>query len=76
LKRLDRAPYNTAVPVELRCVLCGRRPVDPAWHPFCSERCKLQDLARWLDGSYRIPGAPIPSDGSVPDSDSNPDDSN
>jgi endogenous inhibitor of DNA gyrase (YacG/DUF329 family) len=24
------------------------------WTPFCSERCKLQDLARWADGSYRL----------------------
>jgi endogenous inhibitor of DNA gyrase (YacG/DUF329 family) len=28
--------------------------VDERWRPFCSERCKLQDLARWLDGDYRI----------------------
>ena len=26
--------------------------------PFCSERCKLLDLGRWLDGDYRIPGEP------------------
>jgi endogenous inhibitor of DNA gyrase (YacG/DUF329 family) len=26
--------------------------------PFCSPRCKLADLSRWLDGSYRIPGDP------------------
>ncbi|MPY86390.1 MAG: DNA gyrase inhibitor YacG [Luteitalea sp.] len=26
------------------------------WRPFCSERCKLLDLSRWLDGSYRIRG--------------------
>jgi endogenous inhibitor of DNA gyrase (YacG/DUF329 family) len=38
------------------CVLCRRRRVDPGWRPFCSERCKLQDLARWADGSYRLPG--------------------
>jgi len=38
------------------CVFCRRRPVDPAWRPFCSERCKLQDLARWADGAYRVPG--------------------
>ena len=23
--------------------------------PFCSERCKLIDLGRWLDGKYQIP---------------------
>jgi endogenous inhibitor of DNA gyrase (YacG/DUF329 family) len=38
------------------CVFCRRHPVDPAWRPFCSERCKLQDLARWADGSYHVPG--------------------
>jgi uncharacterized protein len=38
------------------CVFCRRQPVDPAWRPFCSERCKLQDLARWADGAYAIPG--------------------
>lgn len=23
--------------------------------PFCSERCKLVDLGKWLDGKYVIP---------------------
>jgi endogenous inhibitor of DNA gyrase (YacG/DUF329 family) len=44
------------------CVFCRRHPVDPEWRPFCSERCKLQDLARWVDGIYRVPGEPV-SDG-------------
>ena len=26
--------------------------------PFCSERCKLVDLGRWLMGGYHVPGAP------------------
>jgi uncharacterized protein len=38
------------------CVGCRRRPVDPTWRPFCSERCQLQDLARWADEAYRVPG--------------------
>jgi uncharacterized protein len=25
--------------------------------PFCSDRCKLIDLGRWLDGKYQIPVA-------------------
>jgi hypothetical protein len=25
--------------------------------PFCSERCRLIDLGRWLGENYRIPGA-------------------
>jgi uncharacterized protein len=40
------------------CVLCRRHPVDPAWRPFCSERCKLQDLANWADGRYTVAGEP------------------
>jgi hypothetical protein len=38
------------------CAFCRKHPVDPAWRPFCSERCKLQDLARWADGTYRVAG--------------------
>ncbi len=41
------------------CVYCRKHPVDPRWRPFCSERCKLLDLARWADGAYRIPGEPV-----------------
>jgi endogenous inhibitor of DNA gyrase (YacG/DUF329 family) len=26
--------------------------------PFCSERCHLVDLGRWLGEEYRIPGEP------------------
>ncbi len=36
--------------------------MDPAWRPFCSERCKLLDLAKWIDGDYRVPGEPVPGD--------------
>ncbi|HEX8912761.1 MAG TPA: DNA gyrase inhibitor YacG, partial [Humisphaera sp.] len=43
------------------CPTC-RRPVrippddEPmGTYPFCSERCKLVDLGRWLDGRYQIP---------------------
>jgi len=42
------------------CVLCRRHPVEAAWRPFCSERCKLQDLARWARGEYRVPGEAVP----------------
>ena len=47
------------------CVFCRNKPVDPAWRPFCSKRCKVQDLARWADGTYTVPGdrLPEPDDG-------------
>ena len=44
------------------CVFCRRHPVQPAWQPFCSERCKLQDLAKWVDGDYRVPAEPLALD--------------
>ncbi len=43
------------------CAYCRRRPVEPAWRPFCSERCKLADLGRWFSGDYRIPGTAQPT---------------
>lgn len=30
-----------------------------AFAPFCSDRCRLLDLGAWLDGEYRIAGAPV-----------------
>jgi len=45
-----------------RCVYCRRQPADPAWRPFCSERCKMADLGRWLGGEYRVPGPPAVAD--------------
>jgi hypothetical protein len=34
--------------------------------PFCSNNCKLVDLGRWLDGSYRMPEADDGGDPGVP----------
>jgi endogenous inhibitor of DNA gyrase (YacG/DUF329 family) len=33
--------------------------------PFCSERCHLIDLGRWLDEEYRVPEEPDASGGGV-----------
>jgi uncharacterized protein len=46
------------VPARL-CVFCRRETAQAPWVPFCSERCKLQDLARWIDGRYRVPAEPV-----------------
>ena len=43
------------------CVLCGKRPVEQRWRPFCSERCRNEDLARWAEGRYRVPGERVSS---------------
>ena len=44
----DPAPKNRA------CPICGK-PAEPQHRPFCSRRCQLIDLGRWLKGDYRIP---------------------
>ncbi len=42
-----------------RCPVCRNpvppRPANRSW-PFCSERCRLVDLGKWLGEDYRIPG--------------------
>lgn len=49
--------------MDVRCPICKKpiespppgRPDARSYFPFCSERCKLIDLGRWLDGKYQIP---------------------
>ena len=40
-----------------RCSICGKAfdPGETPAAPFCSERCKQIDLARWLDERYGLP---------------------
>jgi len=50
-----------------KCPTCNRDVKDdPAkdaqrFLPFCSERCRMADLGKWLDGAYRI-GTPVTED--------------
>ena len=44
----------------MKCPICKKpvpddEPDRPKAYPFCSERCKLVDLGRWLDGKYQFP---------------------
>ncbi len=41
----------------MTCPSCRRRVVKDGnkAFPFCSERCQLVDLGRWLSEEYRIP---------------------
>jgi endogenous inhibitor of DNA gyrase (YacG/DUF329 family) len=53
----------------MRCPICNKsveepqqptgsvasRAPTPSPFPFCSDRCKLIDLGRWLDGRYQVP---------------------
>ncbi|MEM7807857.1 MAG: DNA gyrase inhibitor YacG [Planctomycetota bacterium] len=42
----------------------GRSP-----YPFCSDRCRLADLNRWLEGEYQIPTDDDDLDEATPDFD-------
>jgi uncharacterized protein len=48
----------TAMPQSVRCPICrSQAPWQGNPHrPFCSERCKLQDLGAWASERYRIRG--------------------
>ena len=41
------------------CPTCERNPLlardQNKHHPFCSERCQLADLGRWLNEDYKVP---------------------
>lgn len=38
------------------CPICGKPAVEKH-RPFCSRRCALIDLSRWIGGNYRVPTA-------------------
>jgi endogenous inhibitor of DNA gyrase (YacG/DUF329 family) len=49
-----------------RCPICSKSFEIPTLDdlpsfPFCSDRCKLIDLGRWIDGAYAIPGPEVRS---------------
>lgn len=43
------------------CPICGK-PAAAQHRPFCSARCRLIDLGRWIDGTYRVPTPEGPDD--------------
>ena len=48
----------------MKCPTCGK-PVewkDNPFRPFCSERCQLVDLGKWVEGEYRVAGEPLPQE--------------
>lgn len=52
-----------------RCPSCNKPLTDPDRKaaPFCSERCKMADLGRWLRGDYAVPALEVDEgDGPAP----------
>ena len=63
--------------MKTRCPTCRREAKKDGnkLFPFCSERCHLVDLSRWLNEEYRIADEPDSSGGGIesaipPDDDS------
>jgi uncharacterized protein len=69
-----------------RCPICSavvekppaEAPATPSqkksFFPFCSDRCRMVDLGRWLTGQYVIPGEPVTEEQlPPPQSDDQPD---
>lgn len=52
------------MPKTILCPHCRKETVweGNLYRPFCSERCKLIDLAAWSDETYRIAGETLPGD--------------
>ena len=47
-----------------KCPTCGKgfevaTLDDLPSFPFCTERCRLVDLGRWIDGAYAVPGPEV-----------------
>ena len=40
------------------CPIC-KKPRAEEYTPFCSQRCKDRDLARWFGDGYALPGEPV-----------------
>jgi len=40
----------------------AKAPGKSGFYPFCSERCRLADLANWFGERYRIPAAEAQED--------------
>ena len=73
---MSRKPHDQAEK-PLKCPICGKPSAAPAKaegerspYPFCSDRCRLVDLNRWLDGAYQVPA----EDDDLDEADIRPDD--
>jgi endogenous inhibitor of DNA gyrase (YacG/DUF329 family) len=56
-----------ANPLKVRCPRCGKdtQLEGNPYRPFCSRRCKLIDLGRWVDEEYLIPGQEDEAEGEL-----------
>ncbi len=50
-------PTNRIKSNPITCPICRKRfdPLTSRTMPFCSDRCRLIDLGRWLGEGYSVP---------------------
>lgn len=53
--------------IRVRCPICDRvmqsqSPAEWPDFPFCSSRCRMIDLGRWLGEDYRVPSSATPDE--------------
>lgn len=62
--RPSKSAHNAA---SRQCPTCGRRYLadESESLPFCSERCQLADLGRWLDEDIGLPHEGDPGEAPV-----------
>jgi len=54
--------------IQGKCPICAKSFAvasldDLPSFPFCSNRCRMVDLGRWIDGASATPGPPITGEG-------------
>ncbi|MBM4136795.1 MAG: DNA gyrase inhibitor YacG [Nitrospira sp.] len=44
--------------MKIICPICKNKTTweENPWRPFCSERCKLIDLGKWITEEYKLAG--------------------
>jgi endogenous inhibitor of DNA gyrase (YacG/DUF329 family) len=61
-----------------KCPTCNKQVEwqDNPFRPFCSERCQLVDLGKWVSEEYRVPGQRVPGEPVEDDQDDSRPDTN
>jgi endogenous inhibitor of DNA gyrase (YacG/DUF329 family) len=55
------------------CKMCGAplpKSHETTQSPFCSERCRMNDLSKWFGENYRIASNPVPQSNGEEDGES------
>jgi endogenous inhibitor of DNA gyrase (YacG/DUF329 family) len=53
----NKLPGFVKLKMKIVCPICKNTTTweENPWRPFCSERCKLIDLGKWVSEEYKIP---------------------